>query len=105
MRLPVLQNTTVYNTSLEKRIPYDNEKAQKVLRNMISNVLQEYGEPDVHGQVVSNHPILTSPGALFGILCIEDDKEFFGRKALLIKIPLRILFYPYFLNRDCGQNL
>ena len=52
-----------------------NKKAQKALSNMIGDVLQEYGKPDVHGSVVSNHPILTAPGALFTILCIEDDVE------------------------------
>ncbi|MBT8306929.1 MAG: hypothetical protein KJN85_08330, partial [Maribacter sp.] len=63
----------IYNASLNKRIPFDNKKAQKALRNMIGNVLQEYGEPDTHGKRVSNHPILTAPGALFMILCITDD--------------------------------
>ena len=72
-----LQNegTTVYNVSLKKRIPFDNKKAQKALRNMIGNVLQEYGQPDTHGKTVSNHPILTAPGALFMILCVADYTE------------------------------
>ena len=69
------ENTTVFNESLDKRIPFDNGKAQKVIRNMISNVLQEYGEQDSHGKTVSNHPILTAPGALFMILCVADDTE------------------------------
>jgi len=69
------ENTTVYDASLNKRIPFENEKAQKALRNMIGNVLQEYGEADTHGKTVSNHPILTAPGALFMILCVADDTE------------------------------
>lgn len=69
------ENTTVFNAAMDKRIPFDDGKAQKVLRNMISNVLQEYGEPDTHGKTVSNHPILTAPGALFMILCVADDTE------------------------------
>lgn len=48
---------------------------QKAISNMAGNVLQEYGHPDEHGKFVSNHPILTAPGALFIILCIEDDEE------------------------------
>ena len=69
------QGVRVYSSKQGNQIPFDNEKAQKALHNMVGNVLQEYGKPDVHGQVVSNHPILTSPGALFSILCIEDDLE------------------------------
>mgnify|MGYP000427282586 CR=1 FL=1 len=69
------ESTTVFNALLNKRIPFDHSKAQKVIRNMISNVLQEYGAPDTHGKTVSNHPILTAPGALFLILCVADDTE------------------------------
>ena len=69
------KNTKAYNLAQGKRIPFDNEKAQKALRNMIGNVLQEYGKPDTHGERVSNHPILTAPGALFMILCVTDDTE------------------------------
>ncbi len=67
--------TTVYNRISGKREAFDNVKAQKALSNMVGNVLQEYGKPDKHGNIVSNHPILTAPGALYGILCIEDDVE------------------------------
>ncbi|GGG51242.1 hypothetical protein GCM10011414_21010 [Croceivirga lutea] len=69
------EGTKVYSISKEKYIPFDNGQAQKALKNIVGNVLQEYGKPDIHGKVVSNHPILTSPGALFTILCIEDDTE------------------------------
>ena len=69
------KNVKVYCPSKGKYITYDDQKAQKALKNMVGSVLQEYGKPDVHGRIVSNHPILTSPGALFGILCVEDDAE------------------------------
>lgn len=67
--------TTTYSSKLKTSVRFDNNKAQQALGNMIGNVLQEYGKPDIHGQRVSNHPILTAPGALFMILCIEDDTE------------------------------
>ncbi|MFD0796578.1 hypothetical protein ACFQZJ_03835 [Maribacter chungangensis] len=69
------ENTKTFSSKLEKHIRFDNDLAQKALGNMIGNVLQEYGKPDKHGQRVSNHPILTAPGALFMILCVEDDTE------------------------------
>lgn len=68
-------NATVYNQKIGKRIPFDNNKAQKAIHNMVGNTLKEYAKPDEHGKFVSNHPILTAPGVLFGILCIEDDAE------------------------------
>lgn len=66
---------TVYNKTIGKRVPFDNAKAQKAMVNIVGNVLQEYGKPDKHGKIISNHPILTATGALFGIFCIDDDVE------------------------------
>jgi len=68
-------NTMVYNKATETRIAFDNVKAQKAIANIVGNVLQEYGKPDEHGKFISNHPILTASGALFSILCVEDDTE------------------------------
>jgi hypothetical protein len=68
-------NATVYNASQGKRIPFNNDKAQRAILNMVGDALQEYGKPDTYGSIVSNHPILTAPGALFTILCVEDDTE------------------------------
>ncbi|KPM30497.1 Hypothetical protein I595_3318 [Croceitalea dokdonensis DOKDO 023] len=65
----------VYSTARRNYVPFDHQKAQKAFTNMLGSVLQEYGKPDKHGQRVSNHPILTAPGALFIILCIENDTE------------------------------
>ncbi|MBU2973473.1 hypothetical protein [Zobellia sp. B3R18] len=69
------KNVKVFDKDKGHLVAFDNTKAQKAIANMVGNVLQEYGKPDVHGKRVSNHPILTAPGALFGILCIEDDME------------------------------
>lgn len=65
----------VYDRTTGTRISFENDKAQKAITNIVGNVLQEYGKPDQHGKFISNHPILTASGALFSILCIEDDKE------------------------------
>ncbi|MDV7139076.1 hypothetical protein R3X28_09325 [Maribacter sp. TH_r10] len=69
------KNVKVFSRTKGHQVAFDNSKAQKAIANMVGNVLQEYGKPDVHGKTISNHPILTAPGALFGILCIEDDTE------------------------------
>lgn len=67
-------STTVYDRELGTYIPFDNAKAQKALTNIVGNALQEW-RSDRYGRTVSNHPILTAPGALFPILCIEDETE------------------------------
>ncbi len=67
-------STTVYDRELGTDIPFDNMKAQKALTNIVGNALQEW-RSDSYGRTVSNHPILTAPGALFSILCIEDEVE------------------------------
>ncbi len=70
-----MPGATVYDSKKGRRVPFNNGLAQKAIANMVGDMLQEYGRKDQHGKVVSNHPILTAPGALFGILCIEDDVE------------------------------
>ena len=67
-------STTVYDRELETQVPFDNAKAQQAMTNIVGNALQEW-RSDNYGRRVSNHPILTAPGALFPILCIEDDTE------------------------------
>ncbi|MDP5228873.1 MAG: hypothetical protein NWQ38_00665 [Cellulophaga sp.] len=67
--------TKVYNKKQGIQVAFDNTKAQKAIQNIVGNVLQEYGPVDSYGKQISNHPILTAPGALFGILCVEDDVE------------------------------
>ena len=66
---------SVYDARKNARVSFDHAATQKALWNVAGNILQEYGKPDKHGRVVSNHPVLTAPGALFPILCIEDDAE------------------------------
>ena len=68
-------NATTYNKTTGTREAFNNAKAQKAIANIVGNVLQEFGKPDEHGKTISNHPILTASGALFGILCVENDKE------------------------------
>ncbi|WP_162633063.1 heparinase II/III family protein [Echinicola strongylocentroti] len=65
----------VYSARRKAKVDYDHATMQKAMLNMVGNTLQEYGHPDTHGRFVSNHPILTGPGALFGILCVEDDAK------------------------------
>ena len=70
------QGRQVYDKTAGKRIPYNNETAQKAMKNVVGNALLESGGRDTkYGKLVSNHPILTAPGALAAILCIDDDTE------------------------------
>ncbi len=68
-------STKVYDEATGKYVKFDNAQAQEGLATIIGAVFKEFDKPDVHGQVVSNHPILTAPGALYSILCIDDTKE------------------------------
>ena len=68
--------TTVYQKSSGTKIAFDNVKAQKAVHNIAMNGLQEHAGSDTkYGKRVSNHPVLTAPGVLFNILCVEDDRE------------------------------
>ncbi|MGB5419251.1 T9SS type A sorting domain-containing protein [Algibacter sp.] len=68
--------TRLYQKSSGNKIVFDNEKAQTAVYNVAMNALHEHGGADTkYGKTVSNHPILTAPGALFSILCVEDDIE------------------------------
>lgn len=69
------QDSKVYSYFLGIDIDYDNEVAQKALKNIVGNIFQEYKKADTHGRTVSNHPILTAPGALYSILCVQDKIE------------------------------
>ncbi len=70
-----LPTTKVYNKESGLPETFDNLKAQKAIQNIVGNALQEYGKADTYGQIISNHPVLTAPGALFPILCVDDAKE------------------------------
>lgn len=67
--------STVYSKETGTYVTYDSLKAQKAIRNIAGNALNESGGYDTHGRTISNHPVLTAPGALFPILCIDDDVE------------------------------
>lgn len=65
----------VFKQSAKKMEAFDKQVFQTTILNMVGSTLQEYGRPDIHGKFISNHPILTAPGVLYGILCVDDDKE------------------------------
>ena len=68
--------TMVYDKAAGKRIAYNNTTAQKAMKNVAGNALLESGGVDnKYGQLVSNHPVLTAPGTLAAILCVDDDTE------------------------------
>ncbi|MFC2128219.1 hypothetical protein ACFLRU_07610, partial [Bacteroidota bacterium] len=68
--------TRVYQKTSGNQIVFDNVKAQKVISNIAKNGLNEVAGVDTrYGKTVSNHPVLTAPGVLFSILCVEDDTE------------------------------
>ena len=68
-------NAEVYDLADGKFEKFDTSAGQKAMKNIVGNMLKEYGRADTHGSVVSNHPILTAPPCLFAILCIDDDTE------------------------------
>lgn len=70
------EDSKVYDHTIGVDVDYDNEIAQKALKNIAGNIFQEYNnKPDNHGRMVSNHPILTGPGALYTVMCIQDPVE------------------------------
>ena len=70
-----LDGTTVYNKATNTRVAFDKTKAQKAITNIVGNALKESGGYDTWGSFISNHAVLTAPGALFPILCVENDTE------------------------------
>ena len=68
--------TRLYQQTTGDSVVFDNAKAQKAILNIARNALQEHSGNDTkYGKTVSNHPILTAPGVLYSILCVEDDTE------------------------------
>lgn len=68
-------DTTVLDRHTGERRPFDNAEAQRMMHNIAVSIVAEHSGPDKHGRTVSNHPILTAPGALYAILCLEDEAE------------------------------
>lgn len=68
-------NLYVYSVTKNKKIHFRKEIAQKAFINIVGDIFREYDKPDEHGRIVSNHPVLTAPAALYSLLCVDDDKE------------------------------
>ncbi len=69
-------DTKVYQKTSGSDIEFNNDKAQMAVHNIAMNGLGEHAGSDTkYGKMVSNHPVLTAPGVLFSILCVEDDAE------------------------------
>lgn len=67
--------TKVYDIDTKSYVAFNNDDAQLTIKNIAGDVLREYAKPDKHGKTISNHPILTASGALYPILCVEDEVE------------------------------
>lgn len=57
---------TVFDLASESQVVFDFETSQKAFEVMADNVIQIGGNG-------SNHPVLELPGALYSVLCMEDD--------------------------------
>jgi len=66
--------TKVYDKDSKSYGAVNMQTGQKAMLNAAGNIVQEFSGPDKHG-IVSNHPVLTSAGALYAILCIDNDTE------------------------------
>ncbi|MFS4482729.1 T9SS type A sorting domain-containing protein [Hyunsoonleella sp. 2307UL5-6] len=58
--------TTVYDLAANSQVPFNFDDSQKAFEVMAENVI------DVGGNG-SNHPVLELPGALYSVMCMEDD--------------------------------
>ncbi|MFY0606501.1 MAG: T9SS type A sorting domain-containing protein [Cyclobacteriaceae bacterium] len=68
--------TQVFDKTAGQYVTFDNNIAQKAMKNVAGNALLESKGTDTrYGKLVSNHPILTAPGTLAAIMCIDDDTE------------------------------
>ncbi|MEN8884057.1 MAG: T9SS type A sorting domain-containing protein [Flavobacteriaceae bacterium] len=74
---PFISNSgkTVYDLGLNTQVAFNFETSQKAFEVMTNNVLKV-------GGVNSNHSVLELPGALYSVLCMEDDitREIFFNK-------------------------
>lgn len=71
-------NTTIYNRSTGTRIAFDNNAAQTTVKKLADAVFN-------NGSLGSNHSVLEGNGALFNVLCIDNDAE-------------RAIYFNKFLN-------
>ncbi len=68
---------TVYDLASNSRVVFNFETSQKAFEVMAENVIQIGGNG-------SNHPVLELPGALYSVLCMEDDETRAGYFDLLM---------------------
>ncbi len=61
-------NTTIYNRATGTRAAFDNTAAQFTFKRLADDVFNE-------GNTGSNHSILEDNGALFNLLCVDDDAQ------------------------------
>lgn len=77
-------STTVYNYTTGTRVPFDQEAAQSTFMKLADEVL-------LKGYTGSNHPVLEANGALFNLLCIENDS-------------IRSIYFNDFINGTPNQD-
>jgi|GEM_PF-1782035 len=60
--------TKVYDLSTNSQVAFNFETSQKAFEVMAKNVIEIGGNG-------SNHPVLELPGALYSVMCMEDDEK------------------------------
>jgi len=67
---PFISSTgkTVYDLTSNSQVPFNFETSQKAFEVMADNVIEIGGNG-------SNHPVLELPGALYSVMCMEDDAK------------------------------
>ncbi|PQJ71736.1 T9SS type A sorting domain-containing protein [Polaribacter butkevichii] len=78
------ETTTVFDYETETRIPFNFDTSQKAFEVMAENVLKV-------GGTNSNHPVLELTGALYNVMCMEDDAT-------------RERYFQRLWNGDSNQN-
>ena len=61
-------DTKVYDLSTNSQVAFNFETSQKAFEVMANNVIEIGGNG-------SNHPVLELPGALYSVMCMEDDEK------------------------------
>ncbi|WP_159951835.1 T9SS type A sorting domain-containing protein [Polaribacter septentrionalilitoris] len=67
---PFISSTgkTVYDLASNSQVPFNFDTSQKAFEVMADNVIELGGN-------ASNHPVLELPGALYNVMCMEDDAK------------------------------
>ena len=77
-------STTVYNYTTNTRTAFDQAAGQTTFMKLADEVISK-------GYIGSNHPVLEANGALFNLLCIENDS-------------LRFVYFNDFINGTPNQD-